>query len=592
MLPSRYFAGMQWLHVLMLQHCLLKATGTNYKCETLQHRKCLGSTLEYNFTTLQLVTDSSNQDQVQSNLEKWKGLKFLSNCWSVLQPLLCQVYMPECQADGSVRLPCREQCEATREPCSVVERYNKKWPDFLQCANFKEGDCKVKELQLNESACKRPLVETSHKSSWYEGIQGCGIQCENPIFDKEEHTRIHRFVGAFGSLSFVCSLFTVVTFLIGWKSQNRYPSVILFYMNSCFCAASLGFLIQFTDGARDRTVCRKDETMRLQEPSEDDSFLCILTFVLVYYFSMVGAVWFVILAYSWSICFKSLGSTRDNFVGKVIYFHCIAWIIPLTWTVSILALKQVDANSLSGICFVGYKNPKMRAGFLLAPLGLDLLIGGIFLIYGMITLCKLRKSNPNFLSSRAAHKIKETIVRVGIFSVISFLTVFITFACHVYEYHNQHKWELSYMMFIGCIAEKAADGGKSWNKNDCSVSDRPNLGIIELELASLFGTGIAMSSWTWTSNTLQTWQKLWRRITRKNRHPELSHYKTIRRMKNRVAPALLYPAIPDVQMDAVMKAGEAIQAHGSKRKDCLEIPEEPLKLKSISELSPQENISQ
>lgn len=57
-------------------------------------------------------------------------------------------------------------------------------------------------------------------------------------------------------------------------------------------------------------------------------------------------------------------------------------------------------------------------------------------------------------------------------------------------------------------------------------------------------------------------------------------------------PALLYPAIPDVQMDAVMKAGEAIQAHGSKRKDCLEIPEEPLKLKSISELSPQENISQ
>lgn len=143
MLPSRYFRGMQWIHVLILLHCLHTATGTNYKCETLQHRKCLGSTLEYNFTTLQLVTDSSNQDEVQSNLEKWKGLKFLSNCWSVLQPLLCQVYMPECQADGSVRLPCREQCEATRKPCSVVERYHKKWPDFLQCANLKEGDCKV-----------------------------------------------------------------------------------------------------------------------------------------------------------------------------------------------------------------------------------------------------------------------------------------------------------------------------------------------------------------------------------------------------------------------------------------------------------------
>ena len=43
---------------------------------------------------------------------------------------------------------------------------------------------------------------------------------------------------------------------------------------------------------------------------------------------------------------------------------------------------QVDANSLSGICFVGYQNPGVRAGFLLATLGLDLLIGGTFLAKG------------------------------------------------------------------------------------------------------------------------------------------------------------------------------------------------------------------
>lgn len=170
------------------------------------------------------------------------------------------------------------------------------------------------DLQLNESACTPPLVETNHSSSWYEGIIGCGIQCENPIFDKEEHTRIHRFVGAFGSLSFICSLFTMVsvsiaelnnqnypcitevamsawckvnlifilfqiTFLIGWKSQNRYPSVILFYMNSCFGAASVGFLIQFVDGARNRTVCRQDNTMRLQEPGW--STMTAIVFIIV-----------------------------------------------------------------------------------------------------------------------------------------------------------------------------------------------------------------------------------------------------------------------------------------------------------------------
>ena len=59
------------------------------------------------------------------------------------------------------------------------------------------------------------------------------------------------------------------------------------------------------------------------------------------------------------------------------------------------------------------------------------------------------------------------------------------------------------------------------------------------------------------------------------------------------SPAVLYPAIPEVEMDAIMKMGEAIQGrssilkgHAPKHKN-----EEPLKLKSISELTPQENVS-
>ena len=59
------------------------------------------------------------------------------------------------------------------------------------------------------------------------------------------------------------------------------------------------------------------------------------------------------------------------------------------------------------------------------------------------------------------------------------------------------------------------------------------------------------------------------------------------------SPAVLYPAIPEVQMDAIMKMSEAIQGQGS----AVKVPapkqdnEEPLKLKSISELTPQENPS-
>lgn len=42
----------------------------------------------------------------------------------------------------------------------------------------------------------------------------------------------------------------------------------------------------------------------------------------------------------------------------------------------------MDGDSVSGICFVGYKNYRFRAGFVLAPIGVVLVVGGYFLIRG------------------------------------------------------------------------------------------------------------------------------------------------------------------------------------------------------------------
>ena len=146
------------LYAFMVLLSLFKATcGVNYKCELLEDQTCFGSSLEYNFTTLGLVTDSQSQLDVKKNLKQWEGLKFLSKCWSVLQPLLCQVYKPRCH-NSSVKLPCREQCEATRKPCSVVERYNEKWPDFLQCDLFPEGDCEGGTVSKEFEQCNTKYV--------------------------------------------------------------------------------------------------------------------------------------------------------------------------------------------------------------------------------------------------------------------------------------------------------------------------------------------------------------------------------------------------------------------------------------------------
>lgn len=49
----------------------------------------------------------------------------------------------------------------------------------------------------------------------------------------------------------------------------------------------------------------------------------------------------------------------------------------------------MDGDSVSGICFVGYKNYRYRAGFVLAPIGVVLVVGGYFLIRGVRKICTL-----------------------------------------------------------------------------------------------------------------------------------------------------------------------------------------------------------
>ena len=137
-----------YFYAFLVTYLSLKGTdGGRFQCEPLEDQTCFGSRLDYNFTTLKLVTDSDNQLDVEKNLKQWEGLKFLSRCWSVLQPLLCQVYKPQC-SNNNVTLPCREQCLATRKPCSVVERYHEEWPDFLKCERFPLGNCKDGSVSL------------------------------------------------------------------------------------------------------------------------------------------------------------------------------------------------------------------------------------------------------------------------------------------------------------------------------------------------------------------------------------------------------------------------------------------------------------
>ncbi|NXE44351.1 SMO protein, partial [Ptilorrhoa leucosticta] len=243
--------------------------------------------------------------------------------------------------------------------------------------------------------------------------------------------------------------------------------------------------------------------------SSNETLSCVIIFVIVYYSLMSGVIWFVMLTYAWHTSFKALGTTYQPLLGKTSYFHLITWSIPFVLTVAILAVAQVDGDSVSGICFVGYKNYRYRAGFVLAPIGLVLIVGGYFLIRGVMTLFSIKSNHPGLLSEKAASKINETMLRLGIFGFLAFGFVFITFGCHFYDFFNQAEWERSFREYVLCEANVTIATQTNKPIPDCEIKNRPSLLVEKINLFAMFGTGVSMSTWVWTKATLLIWKRTW-----------------------------------------------------------------------------------
>lgn len=83
-----------------------------------------------------------------------------------------------------------------------------------------------------------------------------------------------------------------------------------------------------------------------------------------------------------------LGKIQDRIDKKKAYFHLIAWSLPLILTITTMALGEIDGDSITGTCFVGHVNVAARAGLLLGPLGIAMIVGGYFLFRGNFYFAK------------------------------------------------------------------------------------------------------------------------------------------------------------------------------------------------------------
>lgn len=472
---------------------------------------CMGTILPYAGTSFDLIPQYSSIEMIKEKLSELQALRHIPKCWAFAQLLICSVFMPNCNNDN-VYLPTQETCRMAMGPCRAILNHTI-WPSFIRCDDttlFPTGCSdfhEPRDIKFNNTGkCLEPLIPTDNQLALFDDIDGCGMPCNSPLYSSDEHKQIHSFIAWGAGICLAFNFFAVLTFMVDWRSGNKYPALVIFYINCCFMVSCIGWLIQFSTGNREVIICRKDGTLRMGEPS-GGNLSCVVVFVMIYYSLVAAMVWFVILTYAWHMSFQALGKIQDKIDKKGAYFHLMAWCIPLMLTVTIMALGEIDGNSVTGICFVGYFNHVVRFCFLLGPLICVLLIGGYFLTRGLITLIQLKIGSQDIISEHASSKIRETIVRMGLFSVFTFTAIFVTTYCHIYEFYHSDEWNQSFKRHMMCrITTKYSD------VSDCKMESRPSLAKLQLHLLSHFFAGILMSSWVWTGSTVDIWIRFFRRV--------------------------------------------------------------------------------
>lgn len=485
----------------------------------------MGSLLPKGYVSTSIdLTDSYSLEQTLERLNMFQALRNIPKCWAVIQvslnlfkiktkfvflflfqPFICSVFLPKCEKINNkemVYLPSLEMCKFALEPCRIL--FNTSYfPEFLKCdPNQYPTQCSndVREMKFNGTGqCLKPLVPVESTTNYYKGIDGCGLQCKDPLYTDDEHSQIHNLIGWLGSICLACNLFCVATFMVDRKNSNKFPAKAIFYMNLCYTVHCIGWLAQFFPGARDDIVCRKDGTLRHSEPNGGENLSCPIIFTTLYYSAISTMVWFSIFTYTWwqSVHHKEIGKIQDRIDKYGDYVHIIAWSIPAILTVAVWAFSEIDGISIVGICFVGSLDHWFRSAFLLLPLALDLSSSVCFIALGMWSCFKLKKT-----SQKAAKEIRKIIIRLCLRFLFQFVSILASFFCHYNDFKNSDKWNETLRNFIICnITSKYSDGPK------CLMESRPSVAVLQLHLFCVFGSGVIMSSWVLTDSTIDTWKR-------------------------------------------------------------------------------------
>lgn len=496
---------------------------SQFTCEPSRVQWCQG--MPYNMTFFPNMLHHYDQDIAAQSMKHFMPLANLK-CSPDAHLFLCQAFVPECIEPARTISPCRELCERVHSDCKAdMQVFGLSWPPELQCellhycqsspdgaivpptkhATTPKSSSPAKKRDLG-FWCPLQLKTQPGQGSSFLGAQDCAPPCENMYLKPHEIHFAKTFIGICSIVCLCATLFTFLTFLIDVK-RFRYPERPIIFYAVCYSFVSLIYFVGFLLG--NRAACKQPvhpggvATVVL---GAQENKTCTLLFMLLYFFSTAGMVWWVILTITWFLAAGPKWSC-EAIEKKAVWFHTVAWGLPGSFTVILLALDKVEGDGISGVCFVGLYDLLSLRWFVLAPLCIGVLTGLAFLLAGIVSLNHVRQVIQH--DEQNQEKLKKFMIRIGVFSGLYLLPLLILLGCYLFEQGRREAWEHSWInahcrdFSIPC-SHKTAD------------FDWPDLSLFLIKYLMTLVVGISAVFWVSSKKTCSEWAFFFKRTHKKD----------------------------------------------------------------------------
>ncbi|NWX68145.1 FZD6 protein, partial [Alca torda] len=487
-----------------------------FTCEPITISRCSG--MPYNMTFFPNIMGHYDQDTAALQMEPFLTLMNL-HCSPEVHTFLCKAFVPACLEQVHVIHPCRSLCEKVYSDCKkLMDTFAIAWPEELECTRLVSCDeavpataavtTNVHGTQKTPGQarrdygfwCPRHLHTTNGQGYKFLGIDQCAPPCPNMYFKNYELDVAKSFIGIVSIFCLCATLFTFLTFLIDVK-RFRYPERPIIYYSVCYSIVSLMYFIGFLLG--NKTACNKaDDKLEIGETVVlgSQNKACTFLFMVLYFFTMAGTIWWVILTITWFLAAGRKWSC-EAIAQKAMWFHAVAWGIPGFLTIMLLAMNKVEGDNISGVCFVGLYDVDASLYFVLLPLCLCVFFGLSLLLAGIISLNHVRQVIQH--DGRNQEKLKKFMIRIGVFSGLYLVPLVALLGCYVYELVNRKIWETTWVFdhcdqyHIPCPYQAS--------------STRPEIFLFLMKYLLTLIVGISPVFWVGSKKTCSEWANFFNR---------------------------------------------------------------------------------